>query len=212
MTFQWHNLLGFGPSTLLRAALSLPKGGELSRAAADDDGGLVNILILVVMMVIGLVGHLIKKAQEKQQVDQADSKVAEAKRRQVSSPHEAPPPRRRPTAAEQVVALHSAVATKAKPPPPPARAELAQGVREEVRKVRQHLLAEQTGRGRRLVHIEALKLGIGPETAPAETPSGEKPKIRLNLSNPKAARTAIICAEVLGLPKALRSDPEPWEQ
>ncbi len=201
MTFQWHNLL-----------------------AADDDG-LVNILILVVMVIIGLIGHLIKKAQEKRQTDEADRKVEEAKRRHARQPHAAPP-RRPTTAAEQAAAvLQSAVATKAKPPPPPrqpvagvkpqpvgARADLAQGVREEVRKVRQHLSAEEADRRRRLVHIESLKSGIGAEPAPAEAPIGEKPKIRLNLSSPKAARTAIICAEVLGLPKALRSDPEPWER
>ncbi|MDY7011070.1 MAG: hypothetical protein SVV80_10020 [Planctomycetota bacterium] len=196
----WHNLFG-------------PVGSLL---AVDDDGGIINILVLVVMLILGLIGHIIKKAQEKKQIEQADRRVEEAKRRhaqqvaaglqKADSATRAAPPRRPPP-----------------PPPPPARqavagvkqqpvsADLAQGVREEVRKVRRHITAEETDRSRRLARVEVLKSGIGAEQTPADASTGQKPKIRLNLSNPKAARTAIICAEILGPPKALRSDPEPWE-
>ena len=217
MTFQWYNLL-----------------------AADDDG-LVNILVVVVLAVIGLIGHFIKKAQEKRQVDEANRKVAEAKQRRARqvaaegrqvAPQAVPggadsPPRLPPTPVQQAAAaFQSAAATKAAPPFPPDRrpvaeakpqpvrkhADLAEGVRDEVRKVRQHLSTEETARHRRLAHIKELKSNIAAETPPAETAVAEGPKIRLNLTSPKAARTAIICAEILGTPKALRTDPEPWER
>ena len=45
MTFQWYNIL-----------------------AADDDG-LINMLVLVVLVVMGLIGHVIKKAQEKKVIE-----------------------------------------------------------------------------------------------------------------------------------------------
>ena len=212
MTFQWHNLL-----------------------AADDDGGIINILVIAAMLIFGLVGHFIKKAQEKQQVEQANRKVEEAKRRhaqmvasgqlKADSEQRAVPPRRPSTAAQptgrRAAVLQAARAADVKPPlplraakPQPvyAQFDLAEGVREEVRKVQQHLSTEQADRSHRLEHPEVLKPDIGPEPPPAEAHAEDKPKIRLNLDNPRAARTAIICAEVLGPPKALRSDPEPWER
>ncbi len=217
MILAWDNLLG-------------PVGGLL---AADDDGGIINILVVVAMVIFGLVGHFIKKAQEKQQVEEANRKVEEAKLHHAqmvtsgrlkadSAFPVAVPPLRPTTAAQRVAAvLQAQAAMAAKPPPPPraakprpvhAQFDLAEGVREEVRKVHRHLSTEQADRSHRLEHTEVLKSDIGPKSPPAEAPAEEKPKIRLNLSSPKAARTAIICAEVLGLPKALRSDPEPWER
>lgn len=194
----WHNLFG-------------PFGALL--AADDDGGGLVNVIVVALMIIFGLIGHFIKKAQEKKQVEQADSKVTEAKRRhalQVAA------------GLQKADSASQAALPRRSPPPPPrqlvagmkqqsAGADLAEGVREEIRKVRRHLTAEQADRSRRLSRVEGLKSGIGSEPAPDEAPAGETPKIRLNLSSPKAARTAIICAEILGLPKALRSAPEPWE-
>ncbi len=208
MTFQWHNLL------------------------ADDDGGIINILVVVAMLIFGLVGHFIKKAQEKQQAEQADQKVQEAKHRHAQmvasrrpnadSASPVAPPLRPATAAQRAAAvLQAAMAAKTKPPPPPraakpqplhAQFDLAEGVREEVRKAQQHLSAEEADRSHRMERPEVLKSDIGSVSLSAEAPAEEKPKIRLNLGSPKAARTAIICAEVLGPPKALRSDPEPWER
>ncbi len=215
MILTWHNLLS-------------PVGGLL---AADDDGGLINILVVVAMLIFGLVGHLIKKAQEKQQAEQAARKVEEAKLRhaqmvasgQLNADSASPvaPPRRPATAPQRAAAVLQAQAAMAAKPPLPRAAEpqpvhaqfdLAEDVREEVRKVHRHLSTEQADRSHRMERPEVLKSDIGSASPPAEAPSEDKPKIRLNLSNPKAARTAIICAEVLGAPKDLRSDPEPWER
>lgn len=198
MIFAWNNLFGHVDSLL----------------AANDGGGIINILILVVMLILGLVGHIIKKAQEKRQVEQADDKVEQAKRRRAqqiaagarqvdsASPQQPQPdslpPRRLPAAGIAQQPAH-------------VGADLAEGVRGEVSKVRRHLSAEQADRKRRFAHVKGMKSGLRPESAQAEVPVSRQPRIRLDLSSRKAARTAIICAEILGPPKALRTEPEPWE-
>ena len=182
MTFQWYDIL------------------------ATDDGGLINILVLVVLMVIGLIGHLIKKAQEKQQVEEANRKVEQAKRRhatEVSSEHaQTGPPPAPPSPAvsaagaeQQVSAIHAAEA-------------LGQGVNQEVMQVRKQLAAKEMRQRQRLAPAKHLQPTIGATAAHASQDGSE---IHLNLTSPKAARTAIICAEILGLPKSLRTNPEPWD-
>ena len=184
MTFQWYNIL-----------------------AADDDG-LINILVLVVMGVIALVGHLIKKAQEKRQVEEADRKVEEAKRRHAAekyAPEETKPPPAPPRPSvpaagvkQQAQVIHAATA-------------LGQGTSQEVIQMREQLAAKEMRQRKRLASTKHLQPKIGGKAVRAESVSSDGPKIHLNLTSPKAAKTAIICAEILGPPKALRADPEPWD-
>ena len=186
MNLQWCNILDFG---------------ELSRAAADDDG-LINILVLVVLLVIGLIGHLIKKAQEKRQVEEADRKVEQAKRRHAAkalSEHAQTKPFAPAAGAkQQVPVIHAA-------------ADLGQGVSQEVLQVRKQLAAKEMRQRQRLAPMKPLQPTIGGKEMRTKHAPKDGPEIHINLTSPKAARTAIICAEILGLPKALRTDPEPWD-
>ena len=182
MTFQWYNIL------------------------ATDDDGWVGTLIFVGLLVFSLVGHLIKKAQEKRQVEEADRKVEQSKRRHAAEKHasedmqtEPPPvPTRPPVSTAGVPVIHAAEA-------------LGHGVGQEVMQARKQLAAKKRQQQQRLAEIKHLQPTIGATTVRAEHVSRDGPKIHINLTSPKAAKTAIICAEILGLPKALRTDPEPWD-
>jgi hypothetical protein len=92
-----------------------------------------------------------------------------------------------------------------------AAAAIGQGVSQEVMQVRKQLAAKEMRQRQRLAPTKHLQPTISATTVRAEHVSKDGPKIHMNLTSPKAARTAIICAEILGLPKALRTDPEPWD-
>ena len=182
MSFQWYKIL-----------------------AADDDG-LINILVLVVLMVIGLIGHVVKKAQEKRQVEEADRKVEQSKRRHAAEKHASENMQTQPPPAP----ISPPVSTAGAPVIHAAEA-LGQGVGQEVMRERKELTTKETQRRRRLAKAKPLQPTIGATTVHAEYASLDGPKIHINLTGPKAAKTAIICAEILGPPKSLRTDPEPWD-
>ncbi len=75
------------------------------------------------------------------------------------------------------------------------------GVRQEVSRMEEQLKAEQLQQRRRM-GLGAAAGGIGLDPR----------RLRVNLRQPRAALTAIVYHEILGLPKGLRQGPEPWER
>ncbi len=183
MNLQWYNIL-----------------------AADGDG-LIGTVIFVALLIFSLIGHVIKKAQEKRQVEEADRKVEESKRRHAAAKisseraqtEPAPPAIAPPAQVKQQASVIHAATT------------LGKGVNQEVLQAEKRLVAEQAQQRKRLAGVKRLQPTIGGKAARAERTVADGPKIHLNLTSPKAAKTAIVCAEILGLPKALRSNPEPWD-
>lgn len=105
----------------------------------------------------------------------------------------------------------------------------AQGVRDEVGHMREQLEVEERHRDQRMHEVEQREQLVGPGAAEQlhqveqrqqlAGPGGEgaaedrrEPGIRVNLQSRDLAMRAIILAEILSPPKALRMERESWER
>lgn len=86
--------------------------------------------------------------------------------------------------------------------------DLGEGVITEEQRLKMMLAREQVERQRRLERLKTFKPGIMTDLGPMETHAR---RIHVDLTNPKAAKAAIIYSEIIGPPKALRTGPESWE-
>ena len=199
------------------------------------DSNWETLVLLTVLAVLAVLGKVFTKAREKYERERAEQREkeyeAEHRARQAPQGQQERRPARRPTPAEQAVAVLRQVLTgepeQPEPPPPkpvappqearPAPrlagrrgARLGQGVRGEVGRLERELAAEETGRRERIGRLEALRPSI-PEARRAGAVE-ERRRVVVNLRRPRNALSAIVYSEILGLPKALRGGPEPWER
>jgi len=187
----------------------------LPLAEEDDVGGLVRIGGLILLLVIGAASWLAGKLKEKARRDEA------ARQQQQPPAREPPPPPAPPraTPADEQARAQAVIAQlfgipqpepkPAPPPPPPAREQpeaLGRGVEHEVARLQEDLAAEETQRRRRLAGP------AGRAQAEDRRGTGRLPAVAVDLTGRQEARRAIVHAEVLGRPKALRTDPELWDQ
>ena len=192
---------------------------------ADDEGlaGLIRIAVVVLFLVIGAIAALVGKLKEKAQRDQAlrreqgyeqDSRRREPPQQQRAQASPAEEQVRAQQVIAQLFGIPQAEPAPPPPPPPPPQAKavparLGEGVEEEVVRLKHGLAAEEVERHRRLDrladHAGPGRGGDRRGTRPAAT-------VAVDLSARDEARKAIVYAEVLGRPKGLRTDPEPWDQ
>ena len=87
--------------------------------------------------------------------------------------------------------------------------DLGKTVLTEEQRLRKKLLQEEIERRRRLKGVKpSFSPRILADLGPMETHAR---RIHVDLTNPKAAKAAIIYSEIIGPPKALRTGPESWE-
>ena len=211
-------------------------------AAEDDLGILVRLLPLLIILVLGLLSRIFSKVKERHERERAEREEQEYERehraRQAQQGGAQP---RRPTPAQQAVAALRAVLTGTEeetqaPSAPPAQRggqpqqrpvlrqatgkprrlrerPLGAGVLTEVGRLERGLEAEETQRRERIGGLGLMGL---PAAAGSSAGAGglgvERRQVRVGLGNAAEARRAIIYSEILGLPKALREGPEPWER
>ena len=174
----------------------------------------------------------IKEKYDRERAEQQEEEYeAEHRGRQAPQGQQEQRPARRPTPAEQAVAAVRQVLTgeEEQPEPPPARpvaparesrparrplgrlgSQLGRGVRGKVGRLERELDAEESGRGERIGRLEGLRPSI-PEARRGGAVE-ERRRVVVNLGRPRNALSAIVYSEILGLPKALRRGPEPWER
>jgi hypothetical protein len=191
---------------------------------AEEDGleGLIKIGAIVLFLVIGAIAALAGKLKERARQKEAER----AKQQRDQSIHREPPapPQPRPSPAEQQVRAQQVIAqlfgipqeqaTPPPPPPPPPKAEepparLGGGVEAEVVQLERGLAADEAERHRRLDRLADHGTHVRIVDAPGPD---RQAAVRVDLGARPEAQKAIIYAEILGRPKGLRTDPEPWDQ
>lgn len=209
-------------------------GLDLNLLAADEPWeGIGNVAFLIVILVLSAVGAILGKVKERAARERAERERAErlARQRGVPLQEAAPPPEaaprpepappppvaiapRRPVRMSPQHPMRLAPRRLAPLPLPPEAAAatgLGAGVAEEVAHLEQGLEGEQISRRRRLA---ARAPGEPRIHAAAPTPGATRPEptVGVNLQTPDEAVRAILYSEILGLPKALRAEPESWER
>ena len=113
-----------------------------------------------------------------------------------------------------VPAARERVARRAAPPrPAPAERRekrLAGGVEHGVERMEHELEAEELQRRQRMGELKTLRPTIGMSSTADRTE--DQVQVLVDLGSRREALRAIIYSEILGLPKALRRAPEPWER
>jgi len=185
-------------------------------AARGFDGDLLDIVIIVVVLVLAALGALIKKVQEKAATEKAE-RARGTRREQGGQP---PPPPRRPQqdrrlAQEVRRTLGLQPAQDAAEPPLPAVTQTAQP--EPIALLQQETRPRRPRRdlpaGRRLARKARNRVGTLESAAPAEPTTAEARRLsKVHLADPMNARQAIIYHEIFSAPKALRQEPEMWDQ
>lgn len=195
-------------------------------------------IVFVIVYVLGSIISKIKEKQERQRGEQQEEEYEEEYRsgRQQRPGQQGQRPARQPTPIEEAVAAVRRVLSgeaeeiEAEPEPPlaepprVARADgprrgmlrpgeesrLGEGVRGEVGRMERGLAAKDIARRKRLGRLEQLQpsiLGAAPGVA-----REAQRRIMVELKQPRDALAAIVYAEILGLPKALRRTAEPWDR
>jgi hypothetical protein len=198
--------------------------------AADEPWeGIGNLAFLIVILVLSAVGAILGKVKERAARERAERERAERQERQRrlggSQPSAAPAPeparpapvRTAPQRPVRMAPQRPMRLAPRRPAPLPPRTEtvaatgLEAGVAEEVAHLEQGLEGEQTSRRRRL----AARAPAEPRIHAAAPPPGAtrpEPTLGVNLETLDEAVRAILYSEILGLPKALRAEPESWER
>jgi hypothetical protein len=98
------------------------------------------------------------------------------------------------------------------PPPRPERLErpLGDRVQRGVHRLEHELEAEEIDRRQRMGALRTLQPTIGAGSAVGR--EARQARVLVDLGSRREAMRAIIYSEILGLPKALREGPEPWER
>ena len=210
-------------------------------AAEDGWEDVLKILLPIIFVVVGVLASVISKIKGKYERERAEQQEKEYEE-EYRSGRQQPPrqqgqrPARRPTPVEEAVAAvrrvlsGEAEETEAEPEPSPAEpprvaeadgprrgmlrpaeeSRLGEGVRGGVGRMERGLAAQDIARRKRLGRLEQLQPSIPGAAAGVEREAQRR--IRVELKQPRDALAAIVYAEILGLPKALRRSAEPWDR
>ena len=211
-------------------------------AAKDGWENVLRILLPIIFVIVYVLGSIISKIKEKQERQRGEQQEEEYEQEYRSGRQQPPRqqgqrPARRPTPIEEAVAAvrrvlsGEAEETEVEPEPPPAEpprvaradgprrgllrpaeeSRLGEGVRGEVGRMERGLAAQEIARRKRLGRLEQLQPSISGEAAAVVEREGQR-RIMVELKQPRDALAAIVYAEILGLPKALRRTAEPWDR
>ncbi len=188
--------------------------------ADDDFGGLLQTLLIVGFLLLGLIGTLLGKAKEKAQRRRAEEMERQRALRGRQGAEPAQParqvsPGRQQQIEEDVQAVIGrlfgiAPQTQKPPTPPPTPRRPPEPPRRAAppRRVRKPAPSAQ---GRRVTSRGAPG-GLAAELERPAERTVAAVGLKTALAGRDEARRAIVYAEILGLPKALRTDLEPWER
>jgi len=188
MNGYWHNLLAVN--------------GE------DGWGALTNLLILLLLLGVSAFGHLIARLKRRYEMERAKQEAEQARGRRV--PRQPPPAAVEP-AEEQDAVLRQLFGARG-----PIRGAPAPSAGPSDRRPARpsHGRAKEI---RRAARAEAARKARQARAAQTAAPlrveeEGPRPGIGVDLGRRGEALRGIVYSEILGLPKALRRGPEPWER
>jgi hypothetical protein len=187
--------------------------------AEDDFGDVIHILMIVAFVVMVVIGTLLGKAKERAQRRKAEEieRQRALRGRQAEAPAQ---PARQPPAAEQggaagprqieedvqaVIGRLFGIAPQAQAPAPPAppRRPPPPPRRPAQRRARKPAPSAKRGRS---------PGGLAAEPERTAERRVATAGLKIALAGRDEARRGIVYAEILGLPKALRTNLEPWER
>ena len=193
----------------------------LANILAEDDGGWLNFVWIAVLLIFAGLGKLADWLSKRHAGEKADRKAAQRRQTREAKREESPydlQPQRKPRQTPPAIRQRAA----ATPPPRHPGGLISVDVQhthvdDELKRQQARLRNEEAQRQKRLAKLKALKkqqqAADRLESADQEAAQASQkgPGIRIDLTNNRRALAAVVMREILSQPKALRTEPEPWE-
>jgi hypothetical protein len=191
--------------------------------AEEEIGGAYRILFFVVIFLGWLISAVLKKQSEKKEQERAERRAQEMKQELAENRKTAPPPRlgygwQAVPPPEEENEVHSVFEAESayresviELQPVPSAPPEAPEVYHPKKAVRDLLRRRQEATVSPPVAPPVTAAPSMPAIPAAGLPPTREIKTRVNLSDARTARAAIIFQEILSSPKALRHNPELWD-